>query len=239
MVNLHFSDGRKSLEGIDQINDVMRSIGFHMSRVDIPEAAKPLIDAAATRPTTEEEQKKLISLFHLHRGQMLDYIKLAGRAPHMYRGGYMGITERGSKPYPKVYDLKAMSPEMKMHALTKFSRLHVNVEENGVGVDEVMTIVGGGPYNFFFVLPDGVVTKIYIDKVTSKDQAVRLCYSGLTLHAALMNADYGLIVAFACGPKEFDQVFDDPSVNYPALSNTNPWINYDQEIPRLLTTAKN
>ncbi|MFV0576837.1 MAG: hypothetical protein ACK5NC_15655 [Vibrio sp.] len=236
-ISVHFSDGRPSVFGFQAVNEALHDIGLRASKVVIPEEAKPILSAAKERPTTPEEQKKLVELFYLHRGELLEQIKLAGREPEMHRGGYLEIAQRGMPPYPKIYDVQAMSPEMKHHALTRFSKLHTNMAEDGTGVDEVMTVVAGGPFTHYFALNDGVVARLSISEITLNDTAVRLSYNGIIKHAALMNPAYGLIVAFAHGPKEFDMVFEDPSLPHPELMDTNPWIDYSFDVPKPLDKA--
>lgn len=236
-VSLHFSDGRESVYGIDRANQSLEQINLRITAVKVPVAARPILEASILRPTTDEEQKKLVELFYLHRGQLLDEIRLSGREPQMYRGGYLEITQKGMPPYPKIYDLKGMSPQMRHHALTRFSKLHNNVADDGTAIDEVMTMASGGPFTHFFGLPDGVVVRIDMGFIGSNDDAIRLSYSGLLPHAALMSAESGVIVAFAHGPKEFDMQFNDPGISHPELMDTNPWIDYSSEVPVLLNTV--
>lgn len=237
VVSLHFSDGRESVYGIEQANKALQQINIRMSAVEIPEPARPILAASVSRALTAQEQKQLVNYFYLHRGQLLDEIKLSGREPHMYRGGYLEITQKGMAPYPKIYDLQGMSPEMKHHALTRFSKLHNNVAEDGTPIDEVMTMVSGGPFTHFFGLPDGVVVKVSMDAIGPENDAIRISYSGLHPHAALMSAEHGVIVAFAHGPKEFDMLFEDPSIPNADLMDTNPWVDYSGDVPKLLTSV--
>lgn len=233
-VALHFSDGRESVYGIEEANKALKKINTRISAVKIPEKALPILKTSTIQALSQEEQKELISLFYLHRGQLLEQIRLSGREPEMYRGGYLEITQKGMPPYPKIYDLKGMSPQMKHHALTRFSKLHNNVAEDGTPIDEVMTMVSGGPFTHFFAMDDGAVVRVDIAEIGPESDAIRLSYSGLNPHAALMSAEHGVIVAFAHGPKEFDMLFEDPSIEYPELMDTNPWIDYSSETPQLL-----
>lgn len=233
IISLQFSDGRPAVHGIERVNEVLHSIGARASTVPIPASARETLQASEKRPLTKDEQAFLVSEFHLHRGQLLELVERAGRQPQMYRGGYLSISQQGMAPYPKVYDLQGMTPEMKHHALTRFSRLHTNVAKDGTGVDEVMTFVAGGPFTHFFTLPDGVVARVNMAAITADGDALRLSYEGLTPHAALMNAHHGLIVAFAHGPEVFDMVFDDPSLPNAAVMDTNPWVDYSQPVPVL------
>ncbi|WP_421535907.1 hypothetical protein [Priestia sp. D3YE.R1] len=237
IVKLQFSDGRSDVLGVKKVNDVLHSIGVRVSTLPIPEEAKPILKASQTRAINEEEQSKLISIFNLNRADLLEQIRLAGRTPEVKGGGDF-TTEVGLPSYPKIYDMKAMAPEVQSSVLNKYGRLHVNSSDNGTGIDEVMTVVTGGPFTWMFVLPDGVVARLTVDKVELDDQAVRLSYPGLGMHAGYMDPKQGLIVAFAHGPKNFKVRFEGSDVKHAELLNTNPWVDFSGDTPKLHEKVK-
>jgi hypothetical protein len=238
IVKLQFSDGRSNVTGVGNVNAVLRSIGVHASTVSIPEDAKPIIKASQTRAINEEEQHKLISIFSLHRGQLLEQIQLAGRNPVAPRGGYLTTRESDTAPYPKVYDMKALTPDVRKAVLNRYGRLHVNTSDNGMGIDEVMTVVSGGPFTWMFMLPDGVLARLTVDRVSLQDQAIRLSYPGLGMHAGYMEPEQGLIVAFAHGPENFVIRFEEPSVPHAELLGTNAWVDFSGDMPKLREKVK-
>ncbi|MBD2815510.1 hypothetical protein ID850_12155 [Xenorhabdus sp. Flor] len=238
IVKLQFSNGRSEVTGVENANAILRSIGVRISTLPIPEEVKPIIKSSQTRAITEEEQHKLISIFNLNRADLLEQIRLAGRTPEVHRGGYLSISEAGVAPYPKVYDMRAMTPETQRAVLNKFGRLHVNSADSGAGIDEVMTVVSGGPLTWFFVLPDGVVVRLTVDYVGLDDLAVRLSYPGLSIHGGFMNAEQGLLVAYAHGPELFVMRYVDPSVSHSELLGTNPWIDFSEDRPKLFDKVK-
>ncbi|WP_198672826.1 hypothetical protein [Photorhabdus sp. CRCIA-P01] len=231
---LSYLDERQPTVGIENVNKVLFSIGVRISTTPIPEEARPILKVSKTRALTEEESEKLISQFPLHRGELLEQIQLAGRQPEAHRGGFLSTSEVGIAPYPKVYDMKAISAEARKTVLEKFGKLHVNSAENGMGIDEVMTVVAGGPWTWFFRLPDGMMAKLSIGCVEAGDPAWRLSYPGLGMHAAFLDAEDGLIVAFAHGPKHFVMRYDEPSVDGAEMLGTNPWIDFSVDIPKLV-----
>lgn len=232
-VKLQFSDGRPNAVGIENVNAVLRAVGVRASTVAIPDAAKPTLKASLSRPVDEAEQKKLIGLFNLNRADLLEQIQLAGRVPEVHRGGLLGTREGDTAPYPKVYDMKAMTPDMQIWALNRYGRLHVNSSDNGAGIDEVMTVVSGGPFTWMFVLPDGVLARLTVLEISDKGPAVRLSYPGLRMHAGYMDPKQGLIVAFAHGPENFVIRFDEPTIPHGHLLNTNPWVDFTGSVPTL------
>ena len=233
-IKLSYSNGKPVTIGLDDINTVLRSVGVRVSTLPLPAAASPILKASQTRAITSEEATKLLSIFALHRGELLDEISKAGRKPEAHRGGFLSTSEVGVPPYPKVYDMRAMTPEVKAYLQEKFGKLHVNSAENGMGIDEVMTIVSGGPWTWFFLLPDDVIGKLTLGHVGLNGQAWRISYPGLGLHGGFLDAEYGLVVAYAHGPKNFVMRYEEPSVRGAHLLGTNYWIDFSGEAPKLL-----
>jgi hypothetical protein len=234
MLKLEYSDGSPASIGVEKVNAALRSVGVRVSTLPLPEAALPILKASQTRAVTQDEANALISHFALHRGQLLEQIDKAGRKPEMHRGGYLSTSEVGVAPYPKVYDMKSMTPEVKFYLQEKFGKLHVNSSVSGVGIDEVMTIVSGGPWTWFFALPDNVVGKLTLGHVGLDGQAWRISYPGLGIHGGYLDSDYGLVVAYAHGPKHFVMRYEEPSIEGAELLGTNPWIDFSGKQPKLL-----
>ena len=236
-LTLSFSDGRNDVHGIKAVNQHLLQVGVRVSTLPLPEEAKPILVASSKRAVTSDESKKLLSYFSLHRGQLLNEITKAGRQPEAHRGGFLSTSEIGVAPYPKVYDMKAMTTEVKEYLQEKFGKLHVNSADNGVGIDEVMTIVSGGSWTWFFVLPDDVVGKLTLAHVGINDHAWRISYPGLVPHGGFLDADYGLVVAYAHGPEHFVMRYEEPSVQGTKMLNDNPWIDFAGKKPILLKAA--
>lgn len=233
-LTLSFSDGRENAVGVENVNEVLSSVGVRVSTITIPDAAKPIIEVSKERAINKQETDKLISIFSLHRGELLDQIEQAGRKPEVHRGGYLSTSEVGVAPYPKVYDMKAMTPEVMQYLQEKFGKLHVNSADNGQGIDEVMTIVSGGDWTWFFTLPNDVVGKLTLGFVPTDGKAWRISYPGLGPHGGFLNAPYGLVVAYAHGPEHFVMRYEEPSVQGAKTLGGNPWIDLSNDIPKLI-----
>lgn len=223
---LSFSDGRPSARRIEEINAVLRSVGVHLSRIPLPARAKPLLVASVTAPLTDVQQRELLAIFALSRQDVLEQIRIAGRKPVLPRGGRLATRESGVPPYPKVYDLKAMSASDRVWARDKFARLHVNATNDGVGVDEVMTLVAGGPWTWYFLLADGVVGELQMARVAPEGLGWRLSYPGLTPHGGHFHATDGLVVAYITGPEEWQMRYRAPGLPGSAMLGTNPWVDF-------------
>lgn len=237
-IALYYSDGSNPSIGVEEINRRLIEIGVRVSQVSIPEAARPILQKSKQHKLSADDHSELIRHFHLGRRELLQEIKLAGRTPAMPRGGYLQTSEVNVAPYPKVYDMKALDESVVSYLQSKFGRLHVNSSEAGVGIDEVMTIVSGGPYTWFFVLNHNVVGKLRLGKVAEGGKAWRISYPGLVPHGGYFDAEDGVVVAYAHGPEHFVMRYEDPSVEGFETLNDNPWIDFTNDQPRLLDRPK-
>lgn len=234
-LTLSYTDGRPSTIGIAAVNRVLRAAGVRVSQTPVPAEAYPILEASKTRDISEDEQAELISKFSLDRNGLLEQIQLAGHTPEVRDGGNLNTSEHNVAPYPKVYDMQAVKEVDRKVVLARFGRLHVNTaDEGGIGIDEVMTVVSGGPLTWFFRLPDGIVAKLSVPSVEIGDQAWRLSYPGKRPHGAFLDAQHGLFVAYAHGPKEFVVRYESSSAEGAAALGTNPWIDFGGNAPRML-----
>ena len=233
-INISYSNGKPDTTNLDDINTVLYSVGVHVSVLPLPEESLPLLKTSQARALNSDEATELISVFSMDREDLLEQINNAGRNPTVSQGGFLTTSEVDVSPYPKVYDMKAMTPETIVYLQEKFGKLHVNSADDGTGIDEVMTIVSGGPWTWFFVLPENVIGKLTLGNVDLDGQAWRISYPGLVPHGGFLDADYGLIVAYAHGPENFVMRYEEPSVNGTELLGTNSWIDYSGETPKLL-----
>lgn len=237
-IALEYSDGSPASVGLEAVNRRLREVGVRVSQVPIPAAAKPILRASRTRAITRDESTALLTHFHLGRRELVAEIIAAGRQPEMHRGGFLQTSEVGVPPYPKVYDMRAMDAATRTFVQRKFGLLHVNSSEAGVGIDEVMTIVSGGPYTWFFVFAHDVVGKLRFGVVTENDAAWRISYPGLVPHGGFFDAPDGLVVAYAHGPESFVMRYEDPSVDGAGTLNDNPWIDFGASGPTLLARPR-
>lgn len=86
----------------------------------------------------------------------------------------------------------------------------------------------------FFVLPDNVVVKLTLGHVSLDGEAWRISYPGLVPHGGFLDAPYGLVVAYAHGPKNFVMRYEEPSVEGTEVLGTNSWIDFSGDVPKLL-----
>jgi hypothetical protein len=175
IVSVQFSDGRPAVTGVEAVNNALNPIGVNVVTVDIPEAARPLL-ASHRRALTKAEHGALISAFNLSQGELLEQASLAGRAPAV-QGGGVATEETGVGPYPKVYDLMALDeahPQRRARQIWPHAR---QPAEDGTDIDEVMTVVSGGPFRWGFTLEDGSIARFQMTRWALR---TRPCGSAIT-----------------------------------------------------------
>lgn len=235
-VSIRYPDGRPDIVGIDKANAILHTIGVHVSTVDIPVTAIPLLKKSEAEALTDADKESLISQFSMTREQLLEQIKLAGRVPSVPGGGVMTRDVDGGV-YPNINDMKSADDEARKYILDKYGRLHVNSSEDGVAIDEVMTVLSGGPFRWGFTLKDGTVIRFQVNTIDINDKAVRVSYSGMGMHTGIIDAENGLMLAYAHGPKEFVMRYK-ADVPHADLLGTNPWIDYTGTMPKVLDRVK-
>lgn len=233
-LKLSYQDRRPATLGLAAVNAVLLAAGVRVSQVDISKDAIPILKASMYRKLSVEDHDELISLFPLHRGELLEEIERAGRTPEMHRGGFMSTAEYGGTPYPKVVDMKAISTDDLPDFQARLGKLHSNSSEDGAGIDEVMTIVSGGSSVWFFRLLDNSVVKLTLGAVDSGGKAWRISYPGLGIHGTYLNSENGILIAYAHGPRSFVVRYYDASIDGSELLGTNPWLDFSGNIPSLL-----
>ncbi|ONN71268.1 hypothetical protein BVL52_11980 [Pseudomonas oryzihabitans] len=232
VVSLKFPDGRPDIVGVEQVNAALKEIGVHVVTLEAPASAHSILAASYERVLTEQEQKDLIQAFGLSMPQLLEQVRLAGRTPAVAGGGEL-TEEAGTGPYPKVYDMMALDAKTHKAVLEKYGRMHVNSADDGTDIDEVMTVVSGGPFRWAFTLKDGSIVRFQVERLKLGDKAVRVSYHGLGMHAGLMDPKQGAIVAYGHGAKEFTMRYK-ADVPHAELLGTNPWVDFTGEMPLVL-----
>lgn len=226
IATLSFSDNRQSVTDFNAINETLKTVGVRLSRLALPSEALPILKLSTTTKLNEVQISNLLKIFSLTRKDLLDQISIAGRKPVISGGGSLSTGEVGVAPYPKIYDMKAMSPQDHIYVQNKFGKLHVNSADSGEGVDEVMTLVSGGPWTWYFLLKDNVVAKLSLSRIQPNGPGWRLSYPGLTPHGAYMDAEDGICIAYIIGPKTWVMRYDAPKIEGAKMLGKNPWVDF-------------
>jgi len=137
-IRLGFSDGRPLLTSLADINHALADIGSHVWPLDLHHAS-PDIQRLLLQPAlTKAEAERVEAHFLLPRERLLGVIAGAGRAPHVPGGGALTteVLTHGYS-YPQLYLVQDKVD------YSRFDRFHVNVADDGTGVDEVMQLLSG------------------------------------------------------------------------------------------------
>lgn len=226
---LRFSDGRASAGDLQAINQALSPIGVRLEEIDLPPSARSLLIASQSRPLSEAEKQQILQIFALSRDDVVALARAAGREPVIAGGGFMATGEIGVTPYPKVYDLRSMGRSDRLAARDKFARLHVNATDDGTGVDEVMTLVAGGPWTWYFLLDNDVAVELRMSSVSPAGPGWRLLYPGLAPHGGHFNAEWGLCIAYITGPETWKMRYEFPQATRSSMLGTNPFVDFTKE----------
>lgn len=236
-VSLKFSDGKPDATGVEAVNRVLNTVGVNVTTHEIPQHIKGVLAQAQQRPLTEAEKNQVMEAFKLSRDDLIRYTRLAGRTLAVEGGGNLNPTE-GGNGYPYIFDAATLNDEARKTVLEKYGRLHVNSADDGTDLDEVMTVVSGGTFRWAFTLKDGSVARLDVAPISPNDKAVRVAYHGLGMHAGIIDAQKGLLIGYGFGPDRFTIRYQAGSlpVAHAELLNTNPWIDYNYPVPKVVDT---
>ena len=101
---------------------------------------------------TEAESERIKTHFLLSRQRLLEIIAGAGRMPQVQGGGELTtFVSPHDYSYPQLYLVKDGSE------YSRFDRFHVNLADDGTGVDEIMQILSGNGVRLLQQAPGGGV----------------------------------------------------------------------------------
>ena len=69
-LKLEYTDGRAATVGVDEVNDVLRSVGVRVSTVPLPEKALPLLEVSHSRAITEGRSQTDDFVFRVEPGRL-------------------------------------------------------------------------------------------------------------------------------------------------------------------------
>ena len=204
-VRLRFSDGRPLLTSLADINRILADIGSHVWPLDLRRAPSE-IQRLLQQPTlTKTEAEKVEAHFLLPRERLLEVIAVAGRAPHV-RGGGALTTEvlTHAYSYPQLYLVQDNVD------YSRFDRFHVNVADDGTGVDEVMQLLSGSGIVIVQRLRKASVLTLHLDS-----PGWIATYDGNNSHiGSLTKAEPGTkVLVQAIGPARWRMRYEDDSAS--------------------------
>jgi hypothetical protein len=157
-IRLEFSDGRPFLTDVAEINTALTEIGAGVWPLDLSGAPGNIQRLLRQPALTEAEAEQVRTHFLLPGKRLLEIIAAAGRQPHVPGGGELTtfVSSYGYS-YPQLWTLQGDED------FSRFDRFHVNVSEDGIGVDEVAQLLWGGGLVMHYRLPTAIILTLRLD----------------------------------------------------------------------------
>src|SRR5262245_55210706 len=195
-IRLEFSDKRPALTAVADINAALREAGTGAWPLDLSGAPAEIRRLIRQPTLTEAETEQVRTYFLLPRARLLQIIEAAGRTPNVSGGGELTtLVANQGYGYPQLWVVQSATD------YTRFDRFHVNVSEDGVGVDEVLQVLFGSGIVVRLRLPDRSTRTLTLDCLR-EDAGWLVTYDGGRPHmGSLSKAAPGTkIVVQAIGP---------------------------------------
>jgi hypothetical protein len=206
-VRLEFSSGRPAITDVADINSVLANHGSRIRPLDlrgVPEPVRQLLN----QPTLNAaESAQVQEHFLLSRERLLDIIREAGRTPQVPGGGNMStLDSTHGILYPQLYIAETGVD------YSRFDRFHVNVSDDGTGVDEVGQVLSGGVMRILQHLPDVGLVTLYIDCIEGETGWI-VTYDGANPHiGSFSRARMGTkALVQVIGPAKWEMKYVDPT----------------------------
>jgi hypothetical protein len=157
-IRLEFSDGRPSLTDGVEINAVLAEIGAGVWPLDLGSTPDDMRRLLRQPTLTETEAERVKKHFLLPRERLLEIIAAVGRQPNVPGGGELTtFVSNYGYSYPQLLIVQGNED------FSRFDRFHVNVSEEGIGVDEVAQMLWGRGLVIRHRLPSGVILTMRLD----------------------------------------------------------------------------
>ncbi len=201
-IRLDYAEDREPLYSLDDINAELSIIGSKVSVLDfsnVPAEIKNLLNKSVL---SDAEKDMIMNHFLMPMYELLDIIGDAGRKPHVEGGGEISTTvSTFGYSYPQLY----LAEEGVDYS--RFDNLHINVSENGTGVDEILQFVSGSEFVMHQLMPDGQELKVHFS--CNDKNGWLITYDGKTPHiGSLTSASIGTkLIVQVIGPKEWEMKY--------------------------------
>ena len=188
-----------SFETLPEIQAELRRIGvgvWPLQLDDVPDDLRLLLGQGNL---TDAETERLRDHFLLSRERLLELVDESGRTPNVPGGGALETTVLNQGySYPQLWVVQGDVD------YTRFDRFHVNVSDDGTGVDEVLQMVSGEGVIVRVQQPDGTVHNLRLDCLDENTCWMFSYDAGQSHIGSLSSATPGTkLVVQAFGPPEW------------------------------------
>jgi hypothetical protein len=158
-IRLEFSDGRPAVTSLAGINDALADIGSRVWPLDLHHIPVEIHKLLLQPILTTVEAERIKAHFLLPRERLLEVISGAGRTPHVPDGGALTtVVSTHGYSYPQLYLVRENDD------YSRFDRFHVNVADDGTGVDEVLQLLSGSGIVILQRLSSATVLTLRLDR---------------------------------------------------------------------------
>jgi hypothetical protein len=203
-IRLEFSDGRPTLTSLSHIEPPMAEVGSRVWPLQLA-SAPANVQWLLKQPTlTEAQEERLRAHFLLPREHLLKIIRDAGRKPHVHGGGALStFVVSHQYSYPRLWVVQEGID------YSRFDHFHVNVADDGTGVDEVLQMLSGSGIIIKQRLPTGLILTLYLE-CPAEDAGWLVTYNGSNPHiGSLSGAAPGTkVLVQVIGPQRWDVKYE-------------------------------
>lgn len=196
-LRLSFPDDRPEATTLEAVNASLGEVGAKLWAIDLTAAPQKVRDLVAKPVLNEDESAQVMAHFLMPRERLLEVIAEAGRTPQVADGG-----ELSTYVTPHNYSYPQLFVVSEGVDYSRFDRLHVNIADDGKGVDEFMTVLCGSGVRLLQRMPDGGMLTLYVD-CPNVDTGWLITYDGIYPHV-------GSISGASSGAKILMQVIGPP-----------------------------
>ena len=198
-IELRIEGTGESWDTLSEIQTELRRIGvgvWPLRLDDVPDDVGRLLGEADLTPA---ETQRLRDHFLLPRERLLELVAASGREPNVAGGGALETTvSNQGYSYPQLWVVQGDED------YTRFDRFHVNVSDDGIGVDEVLQMVSGEGVVVRVRQPDGTIHNLRLECLNERACWMFSYDAGQSHIGSLSSATPGTkLVVQAFGPREW------------------------------------
>ncbi|MGI9553391.1 MAG: hypothetical protein ACR2NC_00580 [Thermodesulfobacteriota bacterium] len=202
-IRLDYPDGKASLYSLDDINSELSVIGTRAWTIDLSNVPTDIKQLLKKQTLSDEEKGIILHYFLLPMERLLNIIEDAGRTPNIPGGGEFSTTvSTFGYSYPQLY----LSEEGVDYS--RFDNLHLNVSQDGTGVDEVLQFVSGSEFVIHQYMPDKNVLQVHFS-CPDENSGWMITYNGKNPHiGSLTSSSIGTkLIVQVIGPAEWEMKY--------------------------------